>query len=247
MPDDSTSELDSQSAAARHAALADEIREHQHRYYELEAPTVSDAEFDRLLRELEGLEEQFPELRTPESPTQRVGGTVSGDFPLVEHRERMMSLDNALNDDQLVAWAERTERDAGGPVRFVCELKIDGLAINLTYEKGILVRGATRGTTYAGDDVTPNVRTIRALPLTLAGGGPGRTIEVRGEVFLPRASFARINREREEADEPLFANARNAAAGTMRTLDPKLVAARGLGAFVYQLVDADAAEATLAR
>ena len=154
----------------------------------------------------------------------------------------MLSLDNAYDEADARAFDERLRRALGAgdeALPYVAELKIDGLSMALTYDAaGALVRGVTRGDGVQGEDVTPNVRTIRALPLTLAGGGPGRTIEVRGEVFLPRASFARINREREEAEEPLFANARNAAAGTMRTLDPKLVAARGLGAFVYQLVDA---------
>ena len=157
----------------------------------------------------------------------------------------MLSLDNAYDEADARAFDERLRRALGAgdeALPYVAELKIDGLSMALTYDAaGALVRGVTRGDGVEGEDVTPNVRTIRALPLTLAGGGPGRTIEVRGEVFLPRASFARINREREEAEEPLFANARNAAAGTMRTLDPKLVAARGLGAFVYQLVDAEAA------
>ena len=157
----------------------------------------------------------------------------------------MLSLDNAYDEADARAFDERLRRALGAgdeALPYVAELKIDGLSMALTYDAaGALVRGVTRGDGVEGEDVTPNVRTIRALPLTLAGGGPGRAIEVRGEVFLPRASFARINREREEAEEPLFANARNAAAGTMRTLDPKLVAARGLGAFVYQLVDAEAA------
>jgi DNA ligase (NAD+) len=159
-------------ASARHAELSDEVRGHQYRYYVLDAPTVSDAEFDKQLKELEALEEQFPALRTPESPTQNVGGTFSTLFTPVEHIERMMSLDNVFDLDELQAWADRTERDAGGPAPFICELKVDGLAINLTYEKGRLVRGATRGDGRTGEDVTSNVRTIREIPERLAGDDP---------------------------------------------------------------------------
>ncbi len=231
--------------AARAATLRADIRRHEHAYYVLDAPTIADAEFDALLKELQALEAAHPELVTPDSPTQRVGGAILEGLPTARHREPMLSLDNAYDEADARAFDERLRRALGAgdeALPYVAELKIDGLSIALTYDaRGALVRGVTRGDGVDGEDVTPNVRTIRALPLTLAGGGPGRAIEVRGEVFLPRASFARINREREEAEEPLFANARNAAAGTMRTLDPKLVAARGLGAFVYQLVDADAA------
>ena len=231
--------------AQRAATLRADIRRHEHAYYVLDAPEIADAEFDGLLKELQAIEAAHPELVTPDSPTQRVGGAILEGLPTARHREPMLSLDNAYDEADARAFDERLRRALGAgdePLPYVAELKIDGLSIALTYdERGILVRGVTRGDGVEGEDVTPNVRTIRALPLTLAGGGPGRTIEVRGEVFLPRASFARINREREEAEEPLFANARNAAAGTMRTLDPKLVAARGLGAFVYQLVDSEAA------
>ena len=231
--------------AQRAATLRAEIRRHEHAYYVLDAPEIADAEFDALLAELTAIEAAHPELCTPDSPTQRVGGAILEGLPTARHREPMLSLDNAYDEADARAFDERLRRALGAgdeALPYVAELKIDGLSIALTYDAaGALVRGVTRGDGVEGEDVTPNVRTIRALPLTLAGGGPGRTIEVRGEVFLPRASFARINREREEAEEPLFANARNAAAGTMRTLDPRLVAARGLGAFVYQLVDAEAA------
>ena len=227
--------------AQRAATLRADIRRHEHAYYVLDAPEIADAEFDALLKELQALEAAHPELITPDSPTQRVGGAILEGLPTARHRVPMLSLDNAYDEADARAFDERLRRALGAgdeALPYVAELKIDGLSMALTYDAaGALVRGVTRGDGVEGEDVTPNVRTIRALPLTLAGGGPGRTIEVRGEVFLPRASFARINREREEAEEPLFANARNAAAGTMRTLDPKLVAARGLGAFVYQLVD----------
>lgn len=214
------------------------IRHHENRYYVLNDPEISDEEFDRLLHELERLEAEHPDLVTPDSPTQRVAGTPAAGFPTVEHMEPMLSLDNAYNEEELRAFDERVRRGTGlgdAPVAYVAELKIDGLSIALTYEDGRLVRGATRGDGVRGEEVTANVRTIRALPLALDGGPAGR-IEVRGEVFLPRAAFARINKEREEAGEPLFANPRNCAAGTMRNLDPGLVAKRGLRAFIYQLV-----------
>ncbi|HVL66807.1 MAG TPA: NAD-dependent DNA ligase LigA [Vicinamibacterales bacterium] len=220
--------------------LREQIRHHENCYYVLNAPEISDAQFDALLHELERLEADHPDLVTPDSPTQRVAGRPVDGFPTVEHLAPMLSLDNAYDEDDLRAFDERVRKGAGlgsTPVAYVAELKIDGLSIALTYEDGRLVRGATRGDGVRGEEVTANVRTIRAIPLALRGGPPGR-IEVRGEVFLPRAAFARINREREEAGEPLFANPRNAAAGTMRNLDPALVAKRGLGAFTYQLVAA---------
>jgi DNA ligase (NAD+) len=227
--------------AARAATLRAEIRHHEHAYYVLAAPEIADAEFDALLKELQALEQAHPELVTPDSPTQRVFRGLAEGLATARHREPMLSLDNAYDEADARAFDERLRRalDAGDePLPYVAELKIDGLSIALTYgADGALVRGVTRGDGVEGEDVTVNVRTIRALPLALAGGAPGRDIEVRGEVFLPRAAFARINREREEAEEPIFANARNAAAGTMRTLNPALVAARGLGAFVYQIVD----------
>jgi DNA ligase (NAD+) len=221
--------------------LRELIRHHENRYYVLDAPEVSDEEFDRLLHELERLEEEHPDLVTPDSPTQRVAGQLTGSFATVEHIAPMLSLDNAYNEEELRAFDERVRKGAGlgdAAVDYVAELKIDGLSIALTYEDGRLVRGATRGDGVRGEEVTANVRTIRPIPLRLRNPPAGR-IEVRGELFLPRRSFARINAEREEAGEPLFANPRNAAAGTMRNLDPSLVARRGLGAFVYQVLPAE--------
>ena len=218
--------------------LREQIRHHEEQYYIHNAPEISDAEFDRLLHELERLEAEHPDLVTPDSPTQRVSGRATDTFPTVEHLAPMLSLDNAYDEDDLRAFDERLRRAAGlgdRPVPYVTELKIDGLSIALTYENQRLVRGATRGDGVRGEDVTPNVRTIRAIPLSLRGAPEGR-LEVRGEVYLPRASFARINREREDEGEPLFANPRNAAAGTMRNLEPGLVARRRLSAFTYQLV-----------
>ncbi len=227
----------------RIAELRDLIREHERRYYVLAAPTITDAEFDRLMAELRELEARRPELVSPDSPTQRVGGRPAEGFASVEHLVPMLSLDNAYSDDDLRAFHERVIRllSAGdappAEVVYVAELKIDGLSIALTYEDGVLVRGVTRGDGVRGEDVTGNVRTIRAIPLRLKHDVPGR-LEVRGEVYLPRASFERVNREREDAEEPAFANPRNAAAGTMRSLDPAAVARRGLAAFVYQIVTA---------
>jgi DNA ligase (NAD+) len=218
--------------------LRDQIRHHENCYYVLNAPEISDEQFDALLHELERLEAEHPDLVTPDSPTQRVAGRPTESFPTVEHIAPMLSLDNAYNEDELRAFDERVRKGAGlgtMPVTYVAELKIDGLSIALTYENGRLVRGATRGDGVRGEEVTANVRTIRPIPLALKGAPAGR-LEIRGELFLPRTSFARINKEREDAGEPLFANPRNAAAGTMRNLDPALVARRKLGAFTYQLV-----------
>jgi DNA ligase (NAD+) len=218
--------------------LRDQIRYHEERYYVHSEPEIADAEFDRLVHQLERLEAEHPDLITPDSPTQRVAGRPTESFPTVEHIAPMLSLDNAYDEDDLRAFDDRLRRAAGladAAVPYVTELKIDGLSIALTYESGRLVRGATRGDGVRGEDVTANVRTIRALPLSLRNAPAGR-MEVRGEVFLPRASFARINAEREAEGEPLFANPRNAAAGTMRNLDPGLVARRRLSAFTYQLV-----------
>jgi DNA ligase (NAD+) len=240
--------------------LRDQIRHHEERYYIHANPEISDAEFDQLLHELERLEAEHPDLVTPDSPTQRVAGQPIEGFATVEHLAPMLSLDNAYNEEELRAFDERVRKSAGvgdAPVAYVAELKIDGLSISLTYENATLQRGATRGDGVRGEDVTANVRTIRAIPLRLrpstlrepqgrpeqsrgaTGSGqvvPMARIEIRGEVYLPRASFARINRELEEAGAPLFQNPRNTAAGTMRNLDPSLVAKRGLGGFVYQLV-----------
>ena len=224
--------------------LRDAIRHHEERYYIHNDPQIADEEFDRLLHELEKIEAEHPDLVTPDSPTQRVGGRTVEGFDTVEHVVPMLSLDNAYNEEELRTFDDRVRKGAGlEQVAYVAELKIDGLSIALTYEDGRLLRGATRGDGSRGEDVTANVRTIRAMPLSLRAPstGSGRAVtdrvEIRGEVYLPRAAFERLNREMEDAGEPLFANARNTAAGTMRNLDPALVAKRGMGAFVYQLVD----------
>ncbi len=220
-------------ARERHAALSREITDHQYRYYVLDAPIVPDAEFDVLLRELTTLEERFPALRTPESPTQRVGGTFSTLFTPVAHAERMMSLDNAFDDAELAAWAERVERDAGGPIPYLCEPKVDGLAINLTYQRGRLIRAATRGDGRTGDDVTLNVRTIRSVPERLTGDDLPELLEVRGEIYFPVAAFADLNATLVEQGRPPFANPRNAAAGSLRQKDPQVTASRPLRLVVH--------------
>ncbi len=224
-------------ARERHATLSQELTEHQYRYYVLDAPIVSDAEFDQQLRELEALEAEYPALRTPDSPTQRVGGTFSTDFTPVTHAERMLSLDNAFADEELAGWAERVERDAGGPVPYLCELKVDGLAINLTYEQGRLVRAATRGDGRTGEDVTANVRSIRDVPsrLTPSDDFPQvpEFIEVRGEIYFPAAGFADLNAGLVEQGKAPFANPRNAAAGSLRQKDPRVTASRPLRLVVH--------------
>ena len=227
------------TASQRIDQLRQEIRRHEELYYVQAAPEISDADFDKLIHDLKALETQHPELLTPDSPTQRVGGRAAEGFAQVDHLQPMLSLDNAYNEDELRAFDERVRKGLAveqSPA-YVAELKIDGLSMALTYEGGRLVRGATRGDGSRGEEVTQNVRTVRAIPLTLRGGPNGR-IEVRGEVYLPKKNFERINKEQEEAGEPLYANPRNTAAGTMRNLDPALVAKRGLAAWMYQLITA---------
>jgi DNA ligase (NAD+) len=221
---------------ARHewTALAEQVRGHQFAYYVRDAPTVSDAEYDALIKRLEALEEQFPELRTPDSPTQQVGGTFSTEFTAVDHLERMMSLDNAFSGEELAAWAARVDREAGGAAyHLLCELKIDGLAVNLLYERGRLVRAATRGDGRTGEDVTHNVRTIDGVPHVLEGAGHPERMEVRGEVFFPVAAFAELNASLVEAGKAPFANPRNAAAGSLRQKDPRVTASRPLRMLVH--------------
>jgi DNA ligase (NAD+) len=223
---------------ARHrwTDLAEQIQGHRFAYYVRDAPTISDGDFDRLMRSLQELEEQHPGLRTPDSPTQQVGGTWSTDFEPVDHLERMLSLDNVFSLDELRAWAERVERDLGPKITYLCELKIDGLAMNLLYERGKLVRGATRGDGRTGEDVTLNVRTIGGIPQTLTVGTgvpfPER-VEVRGEVFFPVEAFAGLNAGLVEQGKAPFANPRNAAAGSLRMKDPRITASRPLHMLVH--------------
>jgi DNA ligase (NAD+) len=216
----------------RHAELSEELLEHQYRYHVLDSPLVSDAEYDAAMRELLALEEQYPELRTPDSASQKVGGMISTDFKAVQHLERLLSLDNAFSAEELDGWSARAERlGGGGP--FLCELKIDGLAIALVYRNGRLQRAATRGDGVSGEDVTPNVKTIGAVPPRLSGSGWPDILEVRGEVFLPVAAFEELNRKLTEAGKPPFANPRNSAAGSLRQKDPRVTASRALDLILH--------------
>jgi DNA ligase (NAD+) len=224
--------------AERIARLRADLREHEERYYGDASPSISDAEFGALMHELEALEREFPDLVTLDSPTQRVGGRPVEGFASVAHVAPMLSLDNAYADEEFRAFDDRVRRalgDQAGEVAYVAELKIDGLSIALTYEDGRFVRGVTRGDGVYGEDVTSNVRVIRTVPLALEGA-PSGGLEVRGEIYFPRRAFERLNESREERGEPVFANPRNAAAGTMRNLDPTLVKQRGLSSYVYQVV-----------
>ncbi|MEW2524411.1 NAD-dependent DNA ligase LigA [Streptomyces sp. NPDC047071] len=222
------------TAREQHAQLAERIEEHRFRYYVKDQPVISDAEFDKLLRSLEALEEQYPELRTPDSPTQKVAGAYETDFASVEHRERMLSLDNAFDDEELAAWAERVAKDVGSPdYHLLCELKVDGLAVNLTYEQGRLTRAATRGDGRTGEDITPNVRTIADIPDRLQGDRVPALVEIRGEVFFPMEKFQELNARLVEAGDKPFANPRNAAAGSLRQKDPRVTATRPLHMVVH--------------
>ena len=216
--------------------LREELRRHEHAYYVLDAPTVTDAEYDALFRELAVLEAAHPELVTPDSPTQRVGGDASDQFAKVRHRSPMLSLQNAFEEEEIRAWDRRARQGAGDDITYVVELKIDGLAISLTYRDGRFVRAATRGTGSVGEDVTANVRTIRSVPLTVTPlKGLPDEFEVRGEIYLPLASFQRVNRELEEQGKPTFVNPRNSAAGSVRQLNPEVTASRNLQTFMYTL------------
>ena len=219
-------------ARDEHQRLAEETEAARWRYYVLDDPTMSDAEFDAAMRRLEALEEEFPELRTPDSPTQKVGGAVSTEFTAVNHLQRMESLDNAFTHEELESWYARLARSDVKDPALLCELKVDGLAINLLYEQGRLVRALTRGDGVTGEDVTPNVKTIASIPHRLSESEdfpvPER-LEVRGEVFLPGEAFERLNITMSEAGKPMFANPRNAAAGSLRQKDPRITATRALG------------------
>ena len=221
--------------AQRHAVLAAELDDHAYRYYVLDAPIVSDAQYDTAMRELIAIEDSYPQLRTPDSPTQKVAGSYSTQFTPVTHLQRLLSLDNVFSFDELELWAARTERDAGEAVSYLCELKVDGLAVDLVYEKGVLVRGATRGDGYTGEDITPNIRTIADIPQTLKAAGVPmpELLEVRGEVYFPVAKFADLNASLVEAGKAPFANPRNAAAGSLRQKDPRVSAGRPLRMVVH--------------
>jgi DNA ligase (NAD+) len=219
-------------ARRRHAGLSLEITEADHRYYVLDSPTISDIDYDTKMRELRALEEQYPELRTPDSPTQTVHGSVATLFTPVEHLERLLSLDNVFSDEDLGSWADRVTR-LGGTGPYLCELKIDGLAIDLVYRDGALVKAATRGDGRTGEDVTPNIRTISSIPARLAGTGHPAVLEVRGEVFMPVEAFGKLNSSLLDAGKPAFANPRNSAAGSLRQKDPRITASRALAAILH--------------
>ncbi|HEU5269430.1 MAG TPA: NAD-dependent DNA ligase LigA [Jatrophihabitans sp.] len=220
------------AARQRHAELAELINDASYRYYVANAPTMSDAEYDRLMRELETLEEEYTELRTPDSPTQKVAGTVSSLFDEVKHEEPMLSLDNAFSAEELQAWAERVQREIEQP-EFLCELKVDGLAISLVYRNGRLVRGATRGDGRTGEDVTPNVRTISVIPDRLTGKDVPELLEVRGEVYFPLEEFAALNAKLVADGKAPYANPRNTASGSLRQKDPRVTASRNLRMVVH--------------
>ncbi|MFD8910766.1 NAD-dependent DNA ligase LigA [Streptomyces sp. NPDC059575] len=221
-------------ARERHGRLAEQVEEHRFRYYVKDAPVVSDAEFDRLLKSLEALEEEYPELRTPDSPTQKVAGSYETEFTAVAHRERMLSLDNAFDDEELATWADRVQRELGDQeYHFLCELKVDGLAVNLTYEHGRLTRAATRGDGRTGEDITPNVRTIADIPDRLHGDEVPDLVEIRGEVYFPMDKFLELNERLVAAEDKPFANPRNAAAGSLRQKDPRVTATRPLHMVVH--------------
>jgi DNA ligase (NAD+) len=229
----------SATAEDKAAELRRTLDRHNHRYYVLDDPEVSDSEYDALLNELRDLEAEHPELRTPDSPTQRVGAEPLDKFEQVPHPQPMLSLANARNEEEMTAWVLRSERYLArqgvemGDVRFVTEPKVDGLAISLVYEDGVLVRGATRGNGEIGEEVTQNLRTIKAIPLRIEDAPP--LLEVRGEIYLPLAAFARLNEQRAEAGEPTYANPRNTAAGSIRQLDPQLAASRPLSIWCYSV------------
>ncbi len=224
-----------EDVAVRVEELRTQIRRHSYLYHVLDTPEISDADYDRMVRDLEKLEADHPDLVTPDSPTQRVGAPASDLFSPVQHRQRMFSLDNVESFEELDAWETRMVRqlqgDGGG---YVCELKIDGLAVSLTYEHGVFVRGATRGDGLTGEDITPNLRAIDAIPLRLLGNSPA-VMEVRGEVYMPLPAFERLNDRQLEAGDRLFTNPRNAAAGSVRQKDPAVTATRSLSIWVYQL------------
>lgn len=217
-------------------ALREALEQHNYNYYVLSAPTISDREFDEMMKELQVLEEAHPEYADPHSPTQRVGSDLSKEFEQVVHKYPMLSLGNTYSEDEVKDFYERIARDLNEPFEIVAELKYDGTSISLTYEDGRLVRAVTRGDGTCGDDVTGNVKTIRSVPLKLMGDRYPATFEIRGEILLPWAEFDRLNKEREEQEEPLFANPRNAASGTLKQQNPAVVAARKLDAYFYYLL-----------
>ncbi len=232
-------EADQSASRIRAEELRAQLDFHAYRYHVLDAPEISDAGYDKLMRELEGLEERYPELITPDSPTQRVGAAPSQLFAPVQHSDRLLSLDNAFNDDELDAWYGRVVKELGRDPALFCEPKIDGVSVAVVYENGRYIRGATRGDGNVGEDITPNIRTIRGLPPKLDTDEPPSWLELRGEVFLNIADFEKVNEELGEQGKTLFANPRNASAGTLRQKDPKITASRPLSIYFHGVVRAD--------
>lgn len=226
--------MDKQTAESRVKELHNLLNQYNYEYHVLDNPSVPDSEYDRIMQELINLEERFPELKTPDSPSQRVGGAVLESFQKVEHRIPMLSLANAFNEQDLRDFDRRVRQVVGNDVKYTVELKIDGLAVSLRYENGVFVQGATRGDGTVGEDITENLKTIRSIPLRLK---KDLSIEVRGEAFMPKKSFEKLNEERQKQNEEPFANPRNAAAGSLRQLDPKIAAKRNLDIFVYSIAD----------
>lgn len=226
--------MNEQDAKNRIKQLTDELQQHNHHYYVLAKPTISDYDFDVMLKELEALEKQFPQFKLPDSPTQRVGGDITKEFKTVKHRYPMLSLSNSYSEGEIRDFINRVTKTAGNDVEFVCELKYDGVAISLSYENGLLVQAVTRGDGVRGDNVTNNIKTIKSIPLRLRGDYP-ENIEVRGEIFMPHKGFNKLNSEREEIGELPFANPRNATAGSIKMQDPKEVAKRPLDCIIYYI------------
>jgi DNA ligase (NAD+) len=226
--------MDRQSAEKRINELHERLNQYNYEYHVLDKPSVPDSEYDQLLRELIELEDQFPELKSADSPSQRVGGTILESFEKVEHRTPMLSLGNAFNEEDLRDFDRRVRQAVGDGFSYVCELKIDGLAVSLRYEDGAFIQGATRGDGSIGEDITSNLKTIRSIPLKISGE---MSFEVRGEAFMPKGSFEALNKIKEERGEEPFANPRNAAAGSLRQLDPKIAASRNLDLFLYAMAD----------
>jgi DNA ligase (NAD+) len=231
--------MNQEQAQARIAALSAELNEHNYRYYVLSEPSISDFEFDKKLEELMALEAEFPEFLSSESPSQRVGGTVTKDFPTVKHQYPMMSLGNSYSKEEMQEFMARITKALEREVEYVCELKFDGVAIGIRYVNGKMTQAITRGDGVQGDEITANIRTIRSLPLQAKGTSFPNEFEVRGEVYFPRENFDRLNREREEIGEPLYANPRNTASGTLKSQDSAVVASRGLDCFLYSAMAAE--------
>ena len=227
-----------QEAKNKILELREKISDHNYNYYVVDNPLISDVEYDTLLRELDQLEKQYPDLISPDSPTQRVGATPLSSFKSFEHSVPMLSLENAMNNEELIAYHKRTKKglNDNAKIKFVAEPKLDGIGVELIYEDGVLVRGLTRGDGVTGEDITQNLKTIRAIPLTLRTDKKDspKLLEVRGEVFMMKSEFQNLNKSREKKEEPLFANPRNAAAGSLRQLDSSITADRPLSIYCYE-------------